>query len=271
MNDYDILGIKEGATTKEIKKAYRTLAQKYHPDKENGNKTFFLKVKQAYERLIQKRKSKQTSTRPKKPTDLFKSDDDVCKVFGFLKTTWKKYYACNSKFKTHNTDVLTKHIYGKKKSYLILSLTLSEVYNGTKIQTPGNGYLDIPPGTKTSDTFEDGLFEYLIVITNENGFSLIDDDIHYDMTLDLEEVLTGTKKDIVHPNGKTYTIKVPVLDKIPTTIKLPNLGFPFFQNSEQKGDLKIKCKVDLSSLTDEKRSAIMSQNEVLVRETKTKE
>ena len=29
---YDVLGLKKGASQEEIKKAYRTLAKKYHPD-----------------------------------------------------------------------------------------------------------------------------------------------------------------------------------------------------------------------------------------------
>lgn len=40
MNFYEVLGIKTNATEKDIKKAYRVLAKKYHPDTYKGNKEF---------------------------------------------------------------------------------------------------------------------------------------------------------------------------------------------------------------------------------------
>lgn len=51
MDPYKILGVQRGASKEEIKKAYKKLANKYHPDKESGDETKFKQIKEAYETL----------------------------------------------------------------------------------------------------------------------------------------------------------------------------------------------------------------------------
>ncbi len=56
---YDVLGIPKGASDDEIKRAYRKLAQKYHPDKSGGDEAKFKEINQAYEVLSDKKKRSQ--------------------------------------------------------------------------------------------------------------------------------------------------------------------------------------------------------------------
>ena len=60
---YTILEIKRAATDEEVKKAYRNMAKKYHPDRVNtqdeairkGAEEKFKKVQKAYEQIQQER------------------------------------------------------------------------------------------------------------------------------------------------------------------------------------------------------------------------
>ena len=53
---YETLGVSKSASDDEIKKAFRKLAVKYHPDKEGGDETKFKEINEAYEVLKDKQK-----------------------------------------------------------------------------------------------------------------------------------------------------------------------------------------------------------------------
>ena len=59
---YEILGITKSASEEDIKKAFRKLAQKYHPDKKGGDEAKFKELSEAYTVLSDKKKRAEYDT-----------------------------------------------------------------------------------------------------------------------------------------------------------------------------------------------------------------
>jgi len=94
MDYYKLLGVEKSASPEEIKKAYRKLALKYHPDRNKGNKEAeeqFKKISEAYAVLSDKEKRQQYDTvgsagfqQRYSQEDIFRNADlgDILREFG---------------------------------------------------------------------------------------------------------------------------------------------------------------------------------------------
>ena len=92
---YQLLGVEKGASEEKIKKAYRKLAMKYHPDHTKGDKAAeekFKKISEAYAVLSDKKKRKEYDTfgaegfqQRFSQEDIFRGFDfgDIFREFGF--------------------------------------------------------------------------------------------------------------------------------------------------------------------------------------------
>jgi curved DNA-binding protein len=94
MDYYEVLGVKKDSSTQDIKKAYRKLAMKYHPDRNKGDKEAeekFKKLSEAYAVLSDPEKRKEYDTfgasgfqQRYSQEDIFRGFDlgDILKEFG---------------------------------------------------------------------------------------------------------------------------------------------------------------------------------------------
>lgn len=111
---YDVLGLKQGSSEEEIKKAYRKLSKQYHPDLNPNNKQAeekFKKIAEAYEILTGKQKPKNQNpfggnpfgnrTYKAKP---LKVEIDVTMEEAFIGSTKKVNYKINDICKKCNGE-----------------------------------------------------------------------------------------------------------------------------------------------------------------------
>jgi curved DNA-binding protein len=151
---YKILGLARNVSEGDIKKAYRKLAMKYHPDRTKGDKSaeeMFKKISEAYAVLSDKEKRKQYDTfgasgfrQRYSQEDIFRGFNfgDIFKEFGFDDSSFTNIFMggggsgrrCGFSF---GGDPFSAYTAGQraqvKGSDLVyeLPLTLQEVFRGT--------------------------------------------------------------------------------------------------------------------------------------------
>ena len=75
-NNYDILGVVEGSTEKEIRDAFRRLALQFHSDR-GGENELFIKIKQAYDDLKIGKKYPDTDNEKLKNSKVYSGDSEA--------------------------------------------------------------------------------------------------------------------------------------------------------------------------------------------------
>ena len=127
MNYYEILGIPETASQIDIKKAYRSLSLKLHPDKQGGNVDEFKKINEAYTVLwdAEKRQEYDSSLRGKSSGTA--SGSNVNDMFNMMFNN-----EGFSNFIRVNLEKVAKNIVLKKPVPIVttIQLTFQQAYEG---------------------------------------------------------------------------------------------------------------------------------------------
>jgi curved DNA-binding protein len=279
---YQILGVKKDASRDEIKKAYRKLAMKYHPDHSKGDKAAeekFKKISEAYAVLSDKEKRKEYDTFGSEgfrqrfsQEDIFRGFDfgDIFREFGFGggdsfsgRSGGRRYnFGGGSGFNFGGAQQQTR----TKGSDLVyeLPLTLQEVAAGTSkvitFQHQGgteNLTVKIPPGLisgkklrlagKGSPSPYGGPAGDLFIkskVLNDPVFDTEKQDIFLNRELKLSEAILGTTISVPTIDGKQLSLKIPAGTKHGTKMRLSGHGLPGMKSSK-KGDLFVRIQVNI--------------------------
>jgi DnaJ-class molecular chaperone len=281
MNYYEVLGVNENTSQIDIKKAYRALSLKHHPDKQGGNEEEFKKINEAYSVLSDPEKKKeydfslrrqqQPPTQPQHPADVFNMMFNNEGFANFIKINLEKV------MKSKKPVPIVKTI----------ELTLQQAYDGyncplhierfvvTNPDLPDQKshetetiYVNVPAGIDDNEIIiipnkgnvlgeNAGDIKCCIKTNNTTEFVRQGMDLVYNKQLSLKEALCGFAFPLNHLDGRTYNINnsagriiVPGMKQV-----IPKLGMK--REGAGNGNLIIDFEIKFpETLTSEQRDTL---------------
>ena len=293
---YNILGVQKTARDEEIKKAYRKLAMKYHPDHTKGDKGAeekFKKISEAYAVLSDKEKRKEYDTFGSEgfrqrfsQEDIFRGFDfgDIFREFGFGGGDFSHGGGGGRRFSfgggsPHNFSGAQQPGQAKGSDLVYeLSLTLREVATGTSkditFQHQGrseNLTVKIPKGLiagkklrlagKGNPSPYGGPAGNLYIkskVLNDQVFSSEKYDLYINRELKLTEALLGTTISVPTIDDKQLNLKIPPGTKPGTKMRLSGHGLPDMKDNK-KGDLYVRIQLNIPQSLNEEQKKIVNK------------
>jgi DnaJ-class molecular chaperone len=246
MSYYDVLGVNNDANDSEIKKAYRAMSLKYHPDRNQSEdaKTKIQQINEAYETLGDADSRKQYDTKDAMGENLqFGQADqfnDINNVFNMMFNGMSGMGGMGGMHRAnifhngqpnafHTQFHFANHVEIIKQTIL---LTLEQSYSGCVYQVEikrtviennqqhnetEQMYINIPQGINNGETIQisdkgnitnskKGPIHITISIAKHEFFQRDGIDLIYNKTISLKEALCGFHVEINHLSGKRFAI-----------------------------------------------------------------
>ncbi|OUS43126.1 putative heat shock protein [Ostreococcus tauri] len=274
---YAALGVAPTADENEIRKAYRKLAMKYHPDKNRADTSGqsekkFKEVSEAYEVLSDPKKRELYDAYGEEGLENERGGYIRAILWGrrdagwWILRRWKQRKKAPKIEQTLKVS-LEEMFYGAQKNF---SVTRKVIRNGRQESVQETLTIDIKPGWKsgTKLTFQEKGDETPTTIAADIVFTLEQkphphferegNDLVRTMKVDLNEALLGTSFSVYTLDGKAIPVTV---DEIisPTFVKvLPGEGMPVSKAPGSRGDMRIKFDIRFPKgpLTSAQKSAL---------------
>lgn len=280
---YKILGIDKNASDEDIKKAYRKLARKLHPDLNPNDKEAhqkFQQINEANEVLSdpEKRKKYDTYGKDWQHAEQFEQQrrsrnqsqgfdgrqfydagdgGDFSSFFesmfgGSGRSSRAKFRGqdYNAELKLNLTDALQTHQQTLTVNGKNIRITIpAGIENGQVIKLKGYG----APGVNGGPA---GDLYITFVIAPHPAYKRLGNDLYTTVTIDLYTALLGGETTIETLTGK---VKLPVKPETQpgTRIRLKGKGFPVYKKEGEAGDLYITYEVQLpTNLTEEQKKLL---------------
>jgi curved DNA-binding protein len=263
MDPYSILEVDKTSSQDEIKKAYRRLAKKHHPDKNGGDDVRFKEIAEAYEKVGDESARQQfDATNNFQNFNGFDGKVNMSDVFDHMFGN-----AFNGKQSTKGLDLR-----------LDLHLSFDEAYSGTSKQFKVNGQelkVDFKPGLKTgmklrvpgkgqphqyNSTLPSGDLIINVHVMYRPDWILQGNDIWLELNIPWFDIFLGTKISVNTPEGQIY-INVPRNSYPGKSLRIKDRGYPIY-GTDNKGALLCKLNAVYNELNEEQLEYIEKVQQV---------